>query len=77
MKDCPEHIKIVDLYGNHAISCLKDGKRTDLWHDAVRRVVCSLARRVGLKAEEEKSNILILGPSGMRADVVIQGSTRA
>ena len=74
MKDCPEHIKIVDLYGNHAISCLKNGKRTDLWHDAVRRVVCSLARRVGLKAEEEKSNILILGPSGMRAnDVTIPG----
>jgi hypothetical protein len=75
MKDCPDSIKAVDLYGNHAISCMKNGNRTDLWHDAVRRVVCSIARRVGLKAEEEKSNILILGPSGMRADVVVHKRT--
>ena len=44
-------------------------------HDAVRRIVCWLARRVGLKAEEEKNNILVLGPSGMRADVVVHKRT--
>jgi hypothetical protein len=44
-------------------------------YKAVRRVVCSIARRVGLKAEEEKSNILILGPTGMRADVVVHKRT--
>jgi len=75
MKSCPDSIKVVDLYGNHAISCMKNGNRTDLWHDAVRRVTCWLARRVGLEAEEEKSNILVLGPPGMRADVVVHKST--
>jgi hypothetical protein len=75
MKGCPDSIKVVDLHGNHAISCMKNGNRTDLWHDAVRRVTCWLARRVGLKAEEEKNNILVLGPSGMRADVVVHKST--
>ena len=75
IKDCPEFIKDVDLYGNHAISCMKNGNRTDLWHDAVRRVVCWLARRIGLKAEEEKSNILVLGPPNMRADVVVHKRT--
>ena len=75
MKDCPDSIKVVDLYGNHAISCMKNGNRTDLWHDAVRRVVCSIARRVGSKAEEEKSSTLVLGPPGMRADVVVHKRT--
>jgi hypothetical protein len=75
MKDCPDSVKAVDLFGNHAISCMKNGNRTDLWHDAVRRVVCSIARCVGLKAEEEKSNVLVLGPSGMRADVSIHKRT--
>jgi hypothetical protein len=71
MKDCPDSVKAVDLFGNHAISCMKNGNRTDLWHDAVRRVVCSIARRVGLKAEEEKNNVLVLGPSGMRTDAAV------
>jgi hypothetical protein len=75
VKDCPEYIKVVDMFGNHAISCMKDAYRTSLWHDAVRRVVCWLARKVGLKAEEEKDNVLVLGPSGMRADVVIHKNT--
>jgi hypothetical protein len=75
IKDCPEYIKVVDLFGNHAISCMKDAYRTSLWHDAVRRVVCWLARKAGLRAEEEKDNVLVLGPSGMRADVVVHKST--
>lgn len=62
MKDCPDSVRVVDVYGNHAISCMKDGVRTNLWHDAIRRTVCWLARRTGLKAEEEKDNILVLGP---------------
>ena len=43
MKGCPDSIKVVDLHGNHAISCMKNGNRTDLWHDAARRVTCWLA----------------------------------
>lgn len=72
MKGCPESMKIVDVFGNHSISCMLDGLRTALWHDPLRRVVRWLARRVGLKAEEEKDNVLLLGPPGLRADVCIE-----
>jgi hypothetical protein len=36
MKGCPKSIKTVDLFGNHAISCMKDEFRTSLWHDPLR-----------------------------------------
>ena len=52
-----------------------DGLRTALWHDPLRRVVRWLARCVGLKAEEEKDNVLLLGPPGLRADVCIESGT--
>jgi hypothetical protein len=72
MRDCPESIKTVDLYGNHAISCMKDGRRTQWWHDPVCRAVCYLARKAGLRAQTEKDDILVLGPPGQRADVVVE-----
>jgi len=69
MKGCPKSIKTVDLFGNHAISCMKDEFRTSLWHDPVCGTVCTLARKVGLRAKLEQANILVHGPFGQRADV--------
>jgi len=75
IRGCSESMKIVDVFGNHSISCMLDGLRTALWHDPLRRVVRWLARCVGLKAEEEKDNVLLLGPPGLRADVCIESGT--
>jgi hypothetical protein len=69
MKGCPKSIKTVDLFGNHAISCMKDEFRTSLWHDPLCGTVCTLARKVGLRAKLEQANILVHGPFGQRADV--------
>jgi hypothetical protein len=37
--------------------------------------VCYLARKAGLRAQTEKDDILVLGPPGQRADVVVEKTT--
>ena len=70
--------KVVDLFGNHALNCMKDGTRTKLWHDRLKRVLLSLIRMAGFSgAKEEVSDVLLVGPSGMRADVLFHGNARS
>ena len=60
----------VDLFGNHALACMKDAARTKFWHDPLKRQFLELVRMAGISgAKEEVANILITGPSQMRADV--------
>ena len=57
---------------------MKDGTRTKLWHHRLKRALPSLIRMAGFSgAKEEVSDVLIVGPSGMRADVLFRGDTRS
>jgi hypothetical protein len=57
---------------------MKDGTRTKFWHDPLKRTLLSLIRITGFSgAKEEVSDVLLVGPSGMRADVLFRGNAHS
>ena len=63
---------VLDPYGNHCVHCPKasSGARTSAWHDPVVRVLGDILKMAGLKVKFEEANVLVIGPPGLRADLV-------
>jgi hypothetical protein len=63
---------VLDPYGNHCAHCPKalSGARTSAWHDPVVRVLGDILKMAGLKVKFEEANVLVIGPPGLRADLV-------
>ena len=65
--------RVLDPHGHHCLVCVNasSGERTRSWHDAIVKVLCDILRMAGFKVRCEVSNILVTGPLGLRADLVV------
>jgi hypothetical protein len=68
----------LDEFGGHALHCASNssGFHTKYWHNPLATLVslfAQLSRVAGFETKTEVDNILVVGPSGMRADVVLKG----
>jgi hypothetical protein len=63
---------VLDIYGNHCVHCPKasSGARTSAWHDQIVRVLGDILKMASLKVKFEVANVLVVGPPGLRADLV-------
>ena len=67
----------LDEFGGHALHCSSNssGSRTKYWHNPLVSLFAQLARMAGFETKTEIDNILVVGPPGMRADVVLRASS--
>ena len=65
----------LDEFGGHALHCASNssGFLTKYWHNPLVSLFAQLSRMAGFETKTEVDNILVVGPSGMRADVVLKG----